>query len=381
MGRSILECKDCGARYDVTDREPGSKVRCKACRAVLKVPKRDKSQTGRMRIVPEGESARSIRAKKLKEKFKDELSTQLSADSGKDPSHDEELRDNEQIQGLARPFRAEALKPIGVIKSFLQLLQISWTRLALLGFTTLGMGLVIAIGLVLIVAVLFGQGVAAAQILAGVLAILSAVAVPITEGAGVIIGRRALDERDEGLALERGFKPALKDCLRSSRKSLSHLFPLLGADLVFWLGAVLLGLVFFIGLAIPAIGTGIALLLLIPFVVIFVLLGIYSRLVAVGVLVEQRSFRFSLSRAAVLLRDPEIIKPLLVLSFLQAPVAGLLVGLYQGAVFVLTFLFVNNDPQATQTIAFALALFFGKALSGLFYTALHFELTKDEGLG
>lgn len=363
MARNILECKDCGARYDVTRREPGSKVNCKRCRSVLKVPNKAKIKPSKKL---KKEAAESKRAKK-------EVSKRLPTDENADPN---DLRDGEMVQDLQAPFRENPVEAKAMVVSFANLLKHTLGRLVFGSVMVIFLGVVLTVIAIIITAVVFdmnNQGVKGRSInvLEGIISLLGVVAILVVQCMGMILGAKVLkgedDFRDEKIS---GWKWNFLSALKGVKTSLKVFWKMLILESVFYGGMILLALLVYGVGQLPAL---LSQPLSVVNLVILIGAGTFLYLVTsigmVGIIVEKRPIIFSLRRAGILIKSA-------IFPILKALVGFAMISSAFGFAFGLVGNFLFGNAVGT-----ALASVLAKGFLGLFTTAVHFELTKDEGKG
>jgi predicted Zn finger-like uncharacterized protein len=352
MARNILECKECGARYDVTRRQAGSKVRCKRCRTSLKVPKKPKIRKSKALT---GQSGRG----------QEKASKRLEADPKADPM---DLRSGELVQGIELSPRLDPVKGMVIINSFVRMLKETFGRLVTSAIIVLASGLFVSIFILLAIGSVVNDGVRALQIILGLLALLSMFGILIIQASTMFLGSKVLRGEDD-LNLE----------LSVFKRSMSGAWKVLAkASRVFW-KLLLLEAVFYFSVIFLALGTyGATLLpgvLAEPLSILaFIVLGLGTTLsylvvniAMVGVTVENRPMIFSLRRAYVLLTSAFL--PVLHGLFVYALISAVLIFLLRLMALIGFGVDIANGFSAIAS----------RALLGLFATAVHFELTKDEG--
>lgn len=363
MARNILECKDCGARYDVSRREPGSKVNCKRCRAVLKVPKKAKIKASKK--LPK-EAATSKRAKK-------EVSKRLPSDEGADP-HD--LRAGEMVQEVQVPYRENPVQAKAMIISFATMLRQTLGRLVAGSLTVLILGTILSILFILVIG---GSAdvsdpdskARAVQTLTGIIYLIGVVGILMLQCMGMLLGAKVLrdedDYRDESAS---AWKWSLGSSLKALKESAKVFWKMLILDAVFYTGMVAAA-VFVLGVTkLPdLLSVPLSILNFFLLIAVTIVLYLIVSIAMVGVIVERRPIIFSIKRAAVLIKSA-------LLPILGASVMFALISSAFSYAFALLGTFLFGPGVGT---AFASAL--SKAFFGLFITAVHFELTKDEGKG
>jgi len=415
MARHFLECQHCTARYDVTHREPGARVRCRSCKNILVIP---------------GRSA----------KPHPEQPALLAEENADAKGPIAELSAARMVHALVRPYGSESRSATGILRAFGTIVGRAWLRLLSLAFVLTAVFLACAallfsqallnhalhvegslvrldattpvtatldrgtdqnveLGQMLevrrddrVIARLMVSRVADAEAEAQLVetsgalhvgdpfainavssfgqslfrsgvAIAQMMCFALLFAAGLRIGHRSLS--DQGGPIP-GLLAELKGALRASPKVLS-------VDFVFWLFAMG-GLVMSLA-ALQSLPSLLAVPLTLAVLALLALAYAYLMLTSIVWVVEARPFAFALRRAAMLLSAaprPSLLAyglftimttlPCLLLYLLLLVGFGILIG-----------------PVFTPDLASQVLVFTSQTLLGLFVVALHHELTREEG--
>lgn len=362
MAKRILECHDCGARYDVSKRKAGSKVKCKRCHTRLKIPKKPK-------LSKAAERAQSLRI---------ERSEAVSQRQAVPDTDDIEFKDGELVHALRVPFRSKPVEASAITASFLTMIKRCAGRLVTLTSFAIVAGFVGSIIAVIIASILTSDPSRGRLYIEGFTSLITAVIATVMLTSGMIIGAKVLRDTDVSIkqALSE-WNSRLGDIWRAIKSSLACVHRILALEL-FLYTSILIGLIIIVLLSqLPSAIVWVLALAIIPiFVLGPTLMFTIVQMAMVGVAVEQRPVIFSLKRSWILVRSA--LKPTIISLFVFALISGL-IGL--GAQFIALIVSAQLVGKAAPVLAGVWAVLFGRCVMGVYVTALHYELTREEGQG